>query len=323
MREGIYADMHNHTTASDGDLSPERLIQRIKSLGIAVVGVTDHDTGKGLERAIAEGQKIGVQVLPGVEMSVRFKEKFFTGTLHLLCYFPSEMIKNERFIKSFNRTLGKGRGEHLVRARVSEINRFFGPQLCHQGDCIESGHHTAAIEPVKIPILKRELTFEDVASYSSAVTRRHFALALTEKHGIDNPDIVNQIIGNDSPAYLPSGVDLESVNQFQEEFSLMMVLAHPAAGSFPGGGHYKEVHPPVETVERLFPRFIDAGIRGIEINYPGHIESHRAILRQWAAKYDLVATGGSDCHDEFVRPPGVEGISREEFEKFDSVIKSP
>ncbi len=57
MREGIYADMHNHTTASDGDLSPERLIQRIKSLGIAVVGVTDTIQARGLNLQLQRGKR--------------------------------------------------------------------------------------------------------------------------------------------------------------------------------------------------------------------------------------------------------------------------
>ncbi|MBF0303650.1 MAG: PHP domain-containing protein [Desulfamplus sp.] len=321
MKKDIYADMHNHTTASDGDFSPEQLVQKIKALGIAVVGITDHDTDKGLEVALSEGDRIGVKVLPGVEISVRFKEDFFTGTLHLLCYFHPEMLKDSDFRDSLHNTLRKGRGDHLVRARVKEINKFFGQKSV-----------------IKNPTLKRDLSFEDVASYSPTVTRRHFALALTEKHHIKNPDIVNQIIGNDSPAYLPSGVDIESIKQFFESIShaafeqdmlsskrknqlkstghLMMVLAHPAAGSFPGGGHYKEVHPPIEIVEKLLPRFIDAGIRGLEINYPGHIQKHREILHQWAKKYNLVMTGGSDCHDAFIRPPGVEGIKEEEFDKF-------
>ncbi len=301
MKIEIYADMHNHTTASDGDFSPEKLVQKVKSLGIAVVGVTDHDTDSGLERAVLEGKRLGIKVVPGVEVSVRFKEFFFTGTVHLLCYFGVEMLDNHIFRTSLNNTLVEGRGEKLVKARVEEINKFFGPK--------------GETSFVKRPTLKRELTFEDVASYSPKVTRRHFALALSEKHGIKDSDSVNQIIGNDSPAYLPSGVDIESIKRFSKEFDskLFMALAHPAAGSFPGGGHYKEVHPPIEIVERLLPRFLDVGIKGIEINYPGHVEVHRKILRQWALTHNLLITGGSDCHDEFVRPPGVEGITREMF----------
>ncbi|MBF0378266.1 MAG: PHP domain-containing protein [Desulfamplus sp.] len=343
MEKYIYADMHNHTTASDGELSPEELVRKAKSIGIAVVGVTDHDTDKGLESAIKEGEKIGVNVLPGVEISVRFKESFFTGTLHVLLYFNHKIAEEPIFRESLRKTLEKGRGDNLVRARVDEINKFFAPEniisTTQDTNRLKNNNNltTTINNNKKVPILKRSLTFEEVASYSTTITRRHFALALTEKHNIKNPEVVNKIIGNDSPAYLPSGVDLESIKSFfysmnklfgkkgedrvgvdnsnKNNSPMLMVLAHPAAGSFPGDGHYKDVLPPIEIVEQLLPRFIDAGIRGIEINYPGHIEAHKVILHQWAKQYSLVITGGSDCHDQLIRPLGVEGITREEFEK--------
>ncbi|MBF0229735.1 MAG: PHP domain-containing protein [Desulfamplus sp.] len=349
MEQYIYADMHNHTTASDGELSPEELVQKAKSFGIAVVGVTDHDTDKGLESAIKEGEKIGVNVLPGVEISVGFKESFFTGTLHLLLYFNHKIAKNPIFKASLQKTLEKGRGDNLVRARVDEINRCFAPEgivspIQNTSILTNNNLITNINSNKKIPILTRALTFEEVASYSTTITRRHFALALTEKHNIKNPEVVNKIIGNDSPAYLPSGVELESIKSFfysmnklcgkkrdeiagvndnnKNDSPLLMVLAHPAAGSFPGDGHYKDVLPPIEIVEKLLPRFIDAGIRGIEINYPGHIEAHKFILHQWAKQHSLLVTGGSDCHDQFIRPLGVQGITREEFEKLNITIHS-
>jgi predicted metal-dependent phosphoesterase TrpH len=76
----------------------------------------------------------------------------------------------------------------------------------------------------------------------------------------------------------------------------------------------------MEIVERLFPEFLDAGLGGVEVEYPGHTMEHRAILRTWAEKHDLVVTGGSDCHDGVERPLGVSGISREMFEVFKSRI---
>ena len=55
---------------------------------------------------------------------------------------------------------------------------------------------------------------------------------------------------------------------------MITVLAHPAAGSFPGEGHYSEVLPPVEIVERLLPRFLDMGLHGLENKLSGsYLES--------------------------------------------------
>ena len=225
-----YADLHNHTTASDGDYSPEALVDAAKVKGLLALAVTDHDTIDGVQRALIYGDTVGVEVIPGVEVSVRFKEPLFTGTLHVLTYFDQTLLVDERFKADLSQTLGKGRGDGLVQARVNEINSTFGP----------AG---------KMPLLTKPMEFEKVAAYSPTVTRRHFALALNDIHGIENADTINRIIGNDSPAYLPSGVDLDSVGAFIRKYPVVAVLAHPAAGSYPGEGHYKEVLPPLEIVE--------------------------------------------------------------------------
>ena len=254
-----------------------------------------------LKSYLEKGRQHKIEVVPGVEISIRFKRSFFTGTLHLLCYFSPVLLKDEDFRKELEATLGMGRGEELVRARVREINRFFGPKG-------------------EKPVLLKNITFEEISEYSSNVTRRHFALALDEKHHIDDPGVINSIIGNNSPAYVPSGIDLDTAEKFLKKFPVISVLAHPAAGSFPGKGHYSEGLPPIETVEKLFPEFIDAGRKGLEINYLGHIQKHREILYGWAEKYDLVVTGGSDCHDAVNRAPGVEGITEKEFNNFKRML---
>lgn len=297
MKSLFYADLHNHTTASDGDYSPQDLVAAAKKAGLSALGVTDHDTIDAVGAAIAAGETHGLEVVPGVEISVRFKRSFFTGTLHLLCYFSKKLVADSTFQQTISHTLSNGRGPLLVAQRVREINRFFGPQGT-------------------TPMLDRVLTCEEIARFAKNASRRHFALALGENHGIRSPEQVNAIIGNNSPAYLPSGIDLDTVTGLVRQFPMLSVLAHPAAGSFPGKGHYREVLPPMEVVEQLLPEFLAAGLGGLEIDYPGHIPAHRDILRTWAKKYNLVATGGSDCHDAVDRPIGVCGISREAFETF-------
>jgi predicted metal-dependent phosphoesterase TrpH len=184
---------------------------------------------------------------------------------------------------------------------VAQINRVFGPKGTS-------------------PLLKRNLLVQDIADYSANATRRHFALALSEKLGLGGKEIINQVIGNSSPAYLPSGIELAQGAAIIQTLPVVAVLAHPAAGSFPGEGHYREVLPPVAVVEQLLPEFVDAGIKGLEVYYPGHTEEHRRLLKSWAKKYNLFVTGGSDCHDATERPPGVSGISQSEFNLFKRAI---
>ncbi|MDO5707467.1 MAG: PHP domain-containing protein [Andreesenia angusta] len=68
------ADMHVHTTASDGLLSPTEVIRWASKKEINAIAITDHDTVKGIEEAIDSGKRYGVKVIPGVEMSCIYKE---------------------------------------------------------------------------------------------------------------------------------------------------------------------------------------------------------------------------------------------------------
>jgi len=300
MMHKIVADLHNHSTASDGEFFPTELVEKAQQLGLKAVGLTDHDTIDGLDEAIQAGKRIGIAVVPGVEVSLAFKRPYFVGTLHLLLYFPQDFLNDSEFTTMLNEIISQGRGLSLVKSRVAAINEVFGP----------AGEQ---------PMLRRNLTPEEVTSYSSNVTRRHFALTLKEKHGITDKDQINKIIGNNSPAYIPSGIDMKLLTPLLKKYPVFRVLAHPAAGSFPGESHYKEVLPPVETVERLLPEFLNPdiiGLDGIEVFYPGHTKDHRILLLEWAEKYHLVVTGGSDCHDGKQRPPGVEGMTQEELNVF-------
>jgi predicted metal-dependent phosphoesterase TrpH len=301
MTHAVFADLHNHSRASDGDFSPGQLVIRAKELGLGAVAITDHDTLKGIEPGLEAGRQAGIQVIPGVEVSVRFCRPFFTGTLHLLCYFSEERLSDHGFVDAFETLLSNGRGERLVRERIARINDVFGP----------AG---------KTPLLTRDLKFQDIAGFSSNASRRHFALALSERLGIADKNRIHQIIGNDSPAYLPSGIALDDVARFMKKHPLLAVLAHPAAGSFPGKGHYREVLPPLETVKTLLPEFLAAGIQGLEVFYPGHTKDHQDLLLSWAKQHDLLVSGGSDCHDAVERPLGVAGITEPDFRRFEAAL---
>ncbi len=291
-------DLHNHTVASDGEYTATELVQKAKSLGLTAVGVTDHDTLNGLDEALAAGKEAGIQVVPGVEVSLRFRRPYFTGTLHYLLYIPYALLTDIAFREMATAIFGQGRGAGLVRARVEIINAEFGPEG-------------------KNPLLKTALTAVEIEALAPNVTRRHFALALGENHGLDKAQI-SQLIGNDSVAYVPSGIDPQQLTPLLKKYpQLVRVFAHPAAGSYPGESLYNEVLPPIETVDTLMPEFLDdnlLGLDGFEVHYPGHVPEHEALMAAWAKKYGLFMTGGSDCHDRVQRPLGVAGVSQVELD---------
>ncbi|MEW6735297.1 MAG: PHP domain-containing protein [Acidobacteriota bacterium] len=76
-------DLHTHTTASDGSLTPRELVMRAARQGVRALAVTDHDTLDGLAEAMAAGREFGVEIVPGLEISAEFS----TGTMHILGYY--------------------------------------------------------------------------------------------------------------------------------------------------------------------------------------------------------------------------------------------
>lgn len=80
-------DLHTHTTFSDGSQTPTRLVEEAAALGLSAVAVTDHDTVDGLEEALEAGARLGVEVVPGVEINLEHDRV----TMDMLGYFLAGM----------------------------------------------------------------------------------------------------------------------------------------------------------------------------------------------------------------------------------------
>jgi 3',5'-nucleoside bisphosphate phosphatase len=78
-----YVDLHCHSTASDGTLSPTEVVRLAREVGLSAMSLTDHDTIGGVEEAASEAKRLGIDFLPGIEISAEFPEP---GTMHLLGY---------------------------------------------------------------------------------------------------------------------------------------------------------------------------------------------------------------------------------------------
>ncbi len=79
----LFADLHLHTIASDGELTPTELVDEAIKGGMQAMAVTDHDTVGGVVEATEYGKKVGVEVVPGCELTI------YEGNteLHLLALF--------------------------------------------------------------------------------------------------------------------------------------------------------------------------------------------------------------------------------------------
>ena len=101
------ADLHIHSNFSDGLLSPEEIVRKAHDAGLTVISITDHDTVDGIGPAVAEGEKAGVTVIPGIEFTTDLPDT----EIHILGYFIDYKAK---WLK-----------ELLSKIRESRMNRIY------------------------------------------------------------------------------------------------------------------------------------------------------------------------------------------------------
>lgn len=109
-------DLHTHTTASDGMLSPAENVRLARQKGLAAVAITDHDTVAGIPEALEAARQYGITVIPGIEISTRMKGK----DIHVLGYYMDyrESVFLER-LEGLRRTRDERNG--LIIARLNEL----------------------------------------------------------------------------------------------------------------------------------------------------------------------------------------------------------
>jgi predicted metal-dependent phosphoesterase TrpH len=108
MPNGATYDLHAHTTASDGTLAPAELVRQAQRIGLSGIAVTDHDTTAGSAEAEAEGRRLGIEVIRGVEINTDASE----GEFHFLGYLVDETSE------PFRQAIQRARQERWVRARA-------------------------------------------------------------------------------------------------------------------------------------------------------------------------------------------------------------
>ena len=77
-----YIDLHTHSLMSDGSMTPAEVVREAKKAGLAAIALSDHDTIDGIREAMAEGERIGVEVVPAIEFSVQSETE-----THILGYY--------------------------------------------------------------------------------------------------------------------------------------------------------------------------------------------------------------------------------------------
>jgi predicted metal-dependent phosphoesterase TrpH len=165
---GYPIDLHTHSIASDGALTPAELIARAAERGVRILALADHDTLLGVAEAVAEGERRGVRVIPATELNTESE----WGDAHVLAYFvdPQDGALEERL-----RSLRENRGRR-IELMMEKLNALgFAVSLDRVREIARGG----------------------------SLGRPHLAEALFEAgHVPTYDDAFRTLISKDSPAYV-------------------------------------------------------------------------------------------------------------------------
>ena len=206
MHQSVHADLHCHSTFSDGTLSPTALAQRAHRQGVTLWALTDHDEIAGLPEAQAAAQAQGMQFLTGVEVSVSFAHT----TVHIVGLgFDADNTQLQQGLHSLRNNRGP---------RAQEMGR----QLAAAG--IPNAYE-GALKYVANPAL---------------ISRTHFARYLVEA-GIckDTYEVFRHYLVEGKPGYAPQRwASLEETVRWITEAQGVAVIAHPARYGFTSTEEY-------------------------------------------------------------------------------------
>lgn len=193
----IYADLHVHSTASDGTYSPEEIVDKSVAEGLSVVAITDHDTIAGVKKARARGEETGCKVVAGIELSCGWEGR--EASIHVLGLFIDE--NSSQLLALLERQ------KNFRYQRALKILDLLTDQGLDMAD------------------LQQE--FE--TNREKVLGRPHVARYLLEKGYIkDFQQAFVKYLGRGCPAYVPKDhVDPESGIEIIKKAGGIAILAHP------------------------------------------------------------------------------------------------
>jgi 3',5'-nucleoside bisphosphate phosphatase len=283
----VRIDLHIHSTASDGTLSPFEILALAQDLNIAAISITDHDTLDGSRDALSFGIPPSVKFLTGVEISSEPPPSFScAGSFHILGYAVDVDHPD------LNHTLSMLRDSRKRR----------NPQI--------------------LELLSRlgiEISLEEVRNLAgdSQLGRPHIARFMVEKGYVPSIDAAfDEYLGNGKPAYVDRfRFECEKTIKAILNAGGIPVLAHPLLLGIREN----------DILEDLIAVLTEMGLGGIEVYYPEHTKNLIAYYSRLASHFNLLITGGTDFHGD-IKPEIKMGVGKGDFfvpyELYEKLISS-
>jgi 3',5'-nucleoside bisphosphate phosphatase len=188
-------DLHTHSSVSDGTDTPSELVGKARAVGLDVVGLTDHDTFDGLDEAVTEGERLGVHVVRGMELSCSRRG----SSVHVLAYGADPARP--------------GLAAEMARVRDGRLGRLAGV--------------LAKLAELGVPVSQAEVMAQ--VGESPSVGRPHIADALIKAgHVRDRQEAFDRFLADGGPAHVHRyTIEVDRGIDLVHEAGGLAVIAHP------------------------------------------------------------------------------------------------
>jgi len=307
-------DLHTHSNFSDGELSPDMLVNKAIKQGLRAIALTDHDTIKGLEHAAKSAQDCNAaphtenelppeniknfHFIPGIEISINWS-KSSGGIIHGA---PG---------------LGPGGEFHLLGLGIkmpadsfkNAVDGLARRRAVRNLEILEKMIELSLIEPDERESVWKEL---DNISNGNSLGRPHFAAFLIKRKIVKNINhAFDRFLGVGRPLYVPKdGLVFEEAAALIRESGGIPVLAHPVSLYVAWG-----------RLPDLIKALKDTGLAGLEAWHPTAKAGSCRRLEALAHSLGLYVTEGSDFHGS-LRPDRKLGYSGRGRKISDAVLEA-
>ncbi len=188
-------DLHTHSSVSDGTDAPAELVRKALGVGLDVVALTDHDTFDGLDEAAAEGERLGLRVVRGMELSCSRQG----SSVHVLAYGADPA--------------NPGLAAEMARVRDGRLGRLAGV--------------LRKLAELGVPVSEAEVMAQ--VGNSPSVGRPHIADALIKAgHVRDRQEAFDRFLADGGPAHVHRyTIEVDRGIDLVHEAGGVAVIAHP------------------------------------------------------------------------------------------------
>ena len=276
-------DLHTHSSFSDGSDTPEQLAQKAHDLGISAIALTDHDTTLSHEAMAAACERLGLELVNGVEVSLRDDQNPRTSdgeekprNVHVLAYFlPQDP-------------------DHPLQRQLAKLRKDREQRNQQLVDLLQE----KGFSGLTLAYLTR------MTGNVDSIGRPHFARAMVDLHpeivGEPSVETTNRIftdwLGVGGAAYVPkSSMGIKEFVAAAEGSGTVFSIAHPLIN------YLDEINP--TSIEATMPNVMGAlreyGFEGVEAYYGGTSAGIRALMVKLTRDAGMIPTGGSDYHGHY------------------------